>query len=228
MIKKELWQLLENGIAADILEAEQAFFLFKSIGNYASAINTSKKNYRSFFSTIQRHAQNSFILATARIFDPPSKKFPTRCLLGLVAKLEQHSRDLPQIIERDQMKENMMHAGMPHESCLLLDSDAPDCDVTMAIVKYARDRINSVEIQAALTEVKNVRDKRIAHNEAVNELSGPTWEAIQSMLSLAQDIVGIVGIGYLSVCYKINGKYILTEDAMIPSRACIRLLKEVT
>lgn len=80
----------------------------------------------------------------------------------------------------------------------------------------------------ALDSVKNIRDKRIAHDEnvAVERLPRVTWLELNKLLDYAKSFIGAIGWGYLSTAYVYNdGSYALSCDAQRTSSAMRRLLK---
>jgi hypothetical protein len=81
-------------------------------------------------------------------------------------------------------------------------------------------------MQYALIEMKNVRDKAIAHSEAIHasRLKLPTYAKIDQLVDMAKKFVVVVGNGYLGINYEPDGKYLYTSDAKRASRSLRRLL----
>jgi hypothetical protein len=69
------------------------------------------------------------------------------------------------------------------------------------------------------------RNKVIAHNEAVDpaKRQRPTWGGTVSLVNYAKNLVSVIGCGFLSIYFEINGQFILTEDARRNARALKRL-----
>lgn len=106
-------------------------------------------------------------------------------------------------------------------------NEAADGEVTRAMVGFLRGLMKQPEVDAAVERVKNVRDKRIAHNEAPHEVKGPTWKAVLDLLRLAHEIVGLVGWTYLRRAYVASGDYRLSFEARRPAQAVLRLLRRL-
>ena len=82
--KKQLQDLVTHGLIADIFKMERSYMLLKNIGTNAHVINApSAGNFGELFGSIQVALQTDIILAVTRLYDPPDKKYPTRCIRRL-------------------------------------------------------------------------------------------------------------------------------------------------
>lgn len=224
--KDDLAQLLRGGVVNDIFRAERAYALLECIGNNAEAINTSTKKFGELFGTIQGMAQGEAILSVARLYDPPSKQYQTRCLRALLDSLEEEAEGLPPIDEKASLSQELIRVGIAAADVERF-MESSDSEVTRAMVSHYRARLSTPAVKRSVELLKNVRDKRIAHNEEVQSLDGPTWNAVLELLAAAQEIVGIVGLAYLRTSYVHEGKYTLSSDAQRPARAMLRLLEQL-
>lgn len=222
--KEELDELVKAGAVTDIFKAERAYAVLKSIGENADAINVSERNFGELFGVLQGHAQTEALIAVARLYDRPSKHYPTRCLRALLDELDAKAEALPPIIEKPNLAKELARQGMTADKVALVNS-APDADVTRAMMTFLRGRLDDPEVVEAIERVKDVRDKRIAHNEAAHAIEGPTWKAVLRLLALAQEVVGLVGWAYLSTVYIHEGRYFLSSDAQRSGSAMRRLLE---
>lgn len=222
--KEELDELVKAGAVTDIFKAERAYAVLKTIGENAGAINASERNFGEVFGVLQGHAQTEALIAVARLYDRPSKRYPTRCLHALLDELEAKADDLPPIIEKYNLAKELARQGMSVDKVALVNS-APDADVTRAMIAFLRMRLDEADVVEAIERVRNVRDKRIAHNEAAHEVAGPTWNAALLLLARAKEIVGVVGWAYLSTVYVHEGRYSLSSDAQRSGSAMRRVLE---
>ena len=76
--KETLKSYVVEGIVADLFAAEQTYALLKQIGQNANVINQA--NFGAFFGPLQWILSNDFFLSVARLFEKPSKKYPTRSI----------------------------------------------------------------------------------------------------------------------------------------------------
>jgi hypothetical protein len=106
-------------------------------------------------------------------------------------------------------------------------------EFTLKIAKHFSDNLppkditsDINEMQDALNMLKNVRDKAIAHSEAIEilGLKPPSYIKIDRLVDQAKMFVIIVGSGYLGLNYELDGRYLHSSDAKRASRSLRRLL----
>jgi hypothetical protein len=219
----DIEDVVKKGIAQDIFKMEQAFELLKKIGERATDINNQGHGrYSKLFGIFQNALKTESILAAARVYDTPSTTYPTRCLKGVLQYLVNNNDDLPSIREPYQLKLSLQLIGAPTALMEIIDNEpkkfAPEFAAHVSSLLDSPLRVD------ALDKLKTVRDKAFAHNEQVSQISGPTWESLQDLISIAKNVVGVMGWGYFSTAYVINGQYILTDDARRPTYALDELL----
>jgi len=78
MNAKETVKSYMDGIVADLFAAEQAYALLKQIGQNANAINQA--NFGALFGPLQSVLSNACFLSVAKLFEKPSKNYPTRSI----------------------------------------------------------------------------------------------------------------------------------------------------
>ena len=82
--KETLKSYVVEGIVADLFAAEQTYALLKQIGQNANVINQA--NFGAFFGPLQWILSNDFFLSVARLFEKPSKKYPTRSIPSVLPR----------------------------------------------------------------------------------------------------------------------------------------------
>ena len=220
---EKLEDILEKGIVADIFRMERAYLLLKEIGKNVDVLNAPETgNFGMFFGVTQQALRTEAALAAARIYDKPSQKYPTRCLRAALQLLEDHGKGLPEITERW------------HTKCALREF----CDDAGVVESVDRGKdeflrkftpmfsaiLDDPDVRAKIKQLKNLRDKQIAHNEAAQK-GGPTWKALTELIDYAKGFVGVVGWAFYNTVYVHDGKYMLTDDAQRPS-LCLRRLAD--
>jgi hypothetical protein len=222
--REELEDIISNGIVLDIFEAEQALALENLIGINAAAINEQK--FGSLFGSLQVILAKCFILAVNRLYEKPNPRYQIRSIPEALKVLEKYAKEFD-------IKRKSIFIGKLEE----LGYDArqlknmSDVDLTLKIVKYFSENLPQSLIfeagtQKALNALKTIRDKAIAHREAI-EVSGlkiPSYAKIDQLIDLAIKFVIIVGDGYLGVNYEVDGRYFHTSGAKRASRSLRRLL----
>ena len=92
MNAKETVKSYMDGIVADLFAAEQAYALLKQIGQNANAINQA--NFGALFGPLQSVLSNACFLSVAKLFEKPSKNYPTRSIRSVLELLERSSNEL--------------------------------------------------------------------------------------------------------------------------------------
>jgi len=223
---EELKDLITNGIVLDIFEAEQALALEEFIGKNAEAINEHR--FGSFFGSLQIILAKCFILAVTRLYEQPNPRYRIRSIPEALNLLQKFANELP-IKRKPLVLDKLVDFGYDMKQVQVM----PDKEITLRIVKYFSDNLqpktiisNINEIHDALDALKKVRDKALAHREAI-EVSGlrlPSYAKIDKLVDLAKKFVVVVGNGYLGRNYEVNGRYLHTSDAKRASRSLKRLL----
>jgi len=220
--REDLEAVVRDGLVADIFRAERAIALLQVSGTRASEINGGKGNFGELFGAFQGALTTEAILAIARLHDQPSKRFPTRCLKGVLELLSAQHKELPTIKEPYQLELSLRTMDAPPELLAILQ-ERP-AGFAPAFAEFAVSVLEAPERTKALADLKAVRDKSLAHNEHVAALEGPTWNALIDLVEVAKWVVGALGWAYFSTAYHVNGEYLLSNDAKRPSLALGRLL----
>ncbi len=224
--RDQLEDLIKKGLVSDIFEMERSYSLLKTIGTNASNINApGAGNFGNLFGALQIALQTDAILAAARLYDLPSKKYPTRCIRGLLDFIEKECNSLPPIKEKYNLEKELNRIGMDPKTISLVTTD--ESAFALGLVKHFRVILDSSQVISTITKLKNLRDKAVAHNEQAAQIQGPTWQGLNKLIQHAKDLVGVLGWAYLNTVYVHDGEYILTSDAQRPSIAMGRLLKKI-
>ncbi|WP_237133822.1 hypothetical protein [Pseudohongiella sp. O18] len=217
---------VKNGLIGDIFRFERALALKRKIASHSELINdTSNGNYGLAFRTIDSSLSTEAILAASRINDNPSKKYPTRCLRGLLSYLEKYHEELPDIREEFQLL-HALSAREGTETLLHCVKHSPN-EFSGELRRYVIVELESTPLLEYGIELRNFRDKALAHNENAENVNSPFWSSIKEIVELAKFVVGVLGWSYLSTAYSVSGEYILTSDALRPSLCIDRLIGDL-
>ena len=219
---EELDDLVRNGLVSDIFRMERAYRLLFGIGEQSATLNGG--NFGELFGAVQNALELEAVLATARLYDKPNRRYPTRCLRQVLDFLEQRATELPQVVEAY----NTKHALelITTDADVLASVDAGTTDFVAKLVPLYRGILDSQDVTEKVEKLKAIRDKRMAHNEAATP-AGPTWASLETLILHAQHLVGVIGWAFFSRVYVHNGRYFLSDDAERPSRAIVRLARRL-
>jgi len=184
---------MSNGLLNDILNAEILLESVKAIGKRAEELNRTR--FGMLFGGFQRAFQQAFVLSISRIFDRASAKHKTVSIEALIRQLKRGARGL-RIRNRRLVAHILTCMGHGDELAGVKD----DVEFTNRVASIIENELKGR--QPIIRKVKELRNKRIAHNELVDPeaLKAPTWEEAESLLEFARNFETIVGQGYLLTC----------------------------
>lgn len=217
---------VKKGLLGDIFRFERALALKRKIGSHSEAINDSSNgNYGLAFRAISSALSTEAVLAASRINDNPSKKYPTRCLRGLLSYLEKYHEELPDIREEFQLLHTLSARGNT-DSLIQCVKHSPN-EFSGELKRYVSFELETTPLLEYGLELRTFRDKALAHNENTENVNSPFWSSIEEIVELAKFVVGVLGWSYFSTAYSVNGEYILTNDALRPSVCMERLVRDL-
>ncbi len=223
-----LKDIVSNGIALDVFDAEEVFALDELIEENADSIYEAK--FGAFFGTLQRYLCRQLILSVARIFES-NNRYQLRSIPAALKIMRENSEEL-EIPERPTLVRELVVLGyIEHELNAL-----PNQCLTELVVKHFEDAIpkavaeSEINLETALHALKTVRDKNVAHHEAIEweNLPKPTYAQLRELTELAKEFVSVVGLPYLSTVYRCDrGDYLLSSDAGRAFRCLKRMLTKL-
>lgn len=218
---EELEDIIENGLVSDIFRMERAYHVHKAIGLNAETLNAySNGNFGELFGAVQGAMECEAVLAVARVYDKASTRHPTRCIRRALDLMEQEVDQLPEIVEAYNTQLHLRKFGASED--IVKSVSLGKNEFIRHYVPYIRRILDSNNVLTSVQRLKDLRDKRIAHNDSAT-IVGPTWEALNELTQQAQRFVGVVGWAFFSRVYVINESYQLSSDAKRPARALNRL-----
>ena len=206
-----------------IFRAERATARVITSGTRADEINRGPGNYGELFGSFQGALTTEATLAIARIYDLPDRRFPTRCLIGVLDFLAAHQDELPPIRGAYQLELSLKSDEFSEALIRTVQEQLQDfADVWRAYSSF----IAVPETLAQLRLIKRLRDKPLAYNEHVAPFEGPTWNARIDLTNLEKQTIGVLW-AYFNTGYAPNGQHLMTEDVLRPLRALERLINNM-
>ncbi len=226
--RDKLEDIIKKGLVNDIFKMEQSYELMKTIGDNSKQFNGGAlSELKTLFVTIQNSLQTEVILAAAKIYDKPSRKYQTRCLRGALQYLSDNALELPSIKESIQLAKYLRFMKAPEY--LIKDALNQSTNFAQNFSNYiVNNLLKEPKRKVALKKLKTFRNKVIAHNEKVNtkiEIGGPTWRELKDLINISKNVVGVLGWSYFSTAYVIDGRYILSDDTLRPISALKRVFE---
>lgn len=219
--KAILDDLVSEGAALDVYEADQARRLLEELDRFVEPINQSGTG-KHFAANLQGILQRELVLALSRLYEPYSDRHPGRSLRALIRHIRTHAAML-RVGHRESVINLLSVRGEPRAATGVL-SDV-DLSIRLSDLLDAQlprpDATSGRPLDAALALLKTVRDKRIAHRDQVSRsvLLIPGWDHLIELIDEARTIVEMVAGAYVVAGYN------LTSDAKAAARSLRRLLR---
>jgi hypothetical protein len=216
--KQELTRLVSDGISTDIYLAHEAHGIFRTIGERAPSATAS--TYQPMLVALQAYASAEFVLAVTRLLERERGTYELHSVHGVLMFLRDNAQDIP-VRQPQWIQQSMERLGawdrVPHE---------PGPEQTRGVVDVLMSQLPHHANSAALSALKELRDKRIAHPERAKPEGLPTtsWSEALKLLDIPLEALGVCG-AYTSTAYvDDNGKYMMDSDAARAGNATRRLL----
>ena len=207
------------------MDAEEAIKLYEVIRNHKDTL--IKYNFDNLFGALQIILFKNTILAINKIYEKPNyskrnkNQYELRSLPAAIKILKDNCNEL-KIEYREQLEEKLTNWGFDRK-CLISLSDS---ELTNIVAEAISIKLPS---QDEIKDIKNIRDKLVAHHELLDEtkISSIVWPHLEDLLARAKKIVGVIGNHYLGSFYEINdGEYVLSSNASTTSCSLVRLLNK--
>lgn len=214
----KLTDILRQGLELEIFTASESIYLYEIISKNSAVL--TEKHYGDLFGSLQACLARQLILSIVKIYEPPNNRHPIRSL-PTALELIQENRNTLKIHYRDELEHKLLKLGCDQDTL----KNLCEPQLTEKVVQMLKHQCPSKE---ALDALKSQRDKRIAHNEAINEtkLRQVCWGEPEDLLEKAKMMMGILGNHYLGLIYEENGDYHQSYDARKAARSLSRLFNE--
>jgi hypothetical protein len=138
--------------------------------------------------------------------------------------IELSADELPELVEAYNTQEQLKRLGAATDIVKAVSLGKVEfIRLHVPLIRYI---LNSDRIISKAERLKDLRDKRIAHNDSAG-IVGPTWEALNELIQQAQKFVDVACWAFFSTVYITGDSYMLSSDASIPSRALSRLAEHL-
>lgn len=202
----------KEGILYQAFQSERNLIIWKAIADEAEFLNNQKEEIKSLYSFIQSSAFTNFVLHTAKLFDTPDKRYPTRCILSFLELIRTESNSFPKIIETT----GTIRLLQKWQCSIELKQSVESTELSLFPIefyRYFKAKYKSSEVQDKISEIKELRDKVVAHDEKLEKLPSLELETVEYLLKFALEIISIFGMAYGGTIYSDDGESMLTINA---------------
>jgi len=202
----EIQNIIKNGLVKDIAIAERCLKLNRKINRLHA--NTEDKIKKDISLILYDLSYTEMVLSLSRIFDTPSKKYPTRCLKKLHQIADQV--DLTEELNKNKAESilNLQNFGFWPDFIDLLKESSDKQYIIRSTGFFESTEINE-PIAGYISKLKTIRDKLLAHNEDVSLDTLIPYELSENLIEYAKNVVSFYYLTYCGVHLKAGNKYSL-------------------
>jgi hypothetical protein len=235
--RAELFSIIK-GIELRIFQSEIALNLFEEIENNFESI--SANGFGNLFFNLKLIALNDMINCVCGIFDiyDEHSKYPVQSIPHAIHFIELKREEL-EIKDRKLLIEKLTAFEIKQKEIEHLT----DSDLTQTIVEQIRERspkpnyhkkkddirkFFKKELNSALYNLRNLRDKKVAHfeNTTINHADELTIKEALLLIEFAKNFIDLIGNGYLGYDYSRNETHPRKQQAENFSKDLNKLLKK--
>jgi hypothetical protein len=199
----EITNHFEEGVVFGVFQSRMNIIIWKKIAEEVEFLNTQTKEKKQLYAYLQHSATTNFVLHTAKLFDTQNKKYPTRCILSFLELVKEKATLFPSIIETTNTIKLLEEYNAPKELIISVKSNDPTL-FPLNFYTYYKEKYDSDEIKQRITNLKDTRDKKIAHNELLEKQINLELESIESLLSYVIEIISIFRQAYYHSTLRID------------------------
>jgi hypothetical protein len=200
----------KQGVLSQIHDAERNILIWQHIADEKEFLETQLEDVQQLYSFLQLAAQTNFVLSVGKLFDKP-KNYPTQCILYFLTLVEKRADKNLEIVEDSSTKMLLARYNASHFLIKAVNSEDWS-QFPKHFVTYYREKYNSQQVQDDIKQVKLMRDKVVAHNEATESIK-LEFELVQRLLKFATEVVSVFGMPYHSTIWETGKISMITENA---------------
>lgn len=216
--EEELKIEFESGIVKDLFWAQYSYFVYRLIAENSQELNSALKFNEEIQHQLNYHqvtAQQHCVLQLSKVFEKRNKHYPNRCIFRLLDNLRMHALVFePKLNESEDIE--MLRTFILSEK-----RDMPIHN-TKDLLKLMNKALYSRKIESAMKNLRDVRNKFIAHNEKLDSsLEYITfWSDFELLLYFGRLLRNIIGQHLFHTIY--NGSHSI-EDSVVDNHFRIDL-----
>lgn len=192
-------EIFNRGLLIEAFQATRNILIWQHIADEVEFLKSQDNYTKSLYSFIQQSAQTNFILALGKLYDKPNK-YQTLCIIYFLQQIKVDAPTASEIIETTITENLLKEYNLP--SSLIQAINENDKSVFPNLFsQYYLDRYNDTNLQQDIESLKLMRDKVVAHNEAIDSLHFE-FEVADRLLKFVTEIISIFGMAYQSTSWE--------------------------
>lgn len=185
------------GTLEDLHMAEESLFLEETISQYALSIND--KNFGNLFGKLQIMLLNNSLLYIRRLFEE-QKGYPLKSIPAILDYMARN-KDCLKITDRSYLEEQLDQIDDdPEAKENLKTKKTEDSEITNRCASLFKSKLGNLDKNGPIENLKDVADKKIAHNEDVQamDLREFTDEDKNRLLEFSKTFLTVIARAFLN------------------------------
>jgi hypothetical protein len=206
----EIIEIYRRGLVLEAFNATRNILIWQYIANEVTFLETQSKFTKSLYSFTQQSALTNFVLSLGKLYDR-ADKYSTLCITYFLNQLKTETFNASEIIETDQLKRLLREFNSPEYLIEAITANDKS-EFPKLLSEHYLKRYNETTLQSDIDSLKTMRDKAIAHNEAIESLS-LEFTTAERLLKFVTEIIAIFGLAYQSTIWGNNSFSFLRMNA---------------
>lgn len=106
-------EIFNSGLLIEVFQATRNILIWQHIGDEIDFLKSQKHYTKSLYSFVQQSAQTNFILSLGKLYDKPTNKYPTQCILYFMQQIKVDAHNAAEIIEKNITKKLLEEYNFP-------------------------------------------------------------------------------------------------------------------
>jgi hypothetical protein len=207
---EKLKDYYETGLLGPTFQVERNLLIWQHIADEVPFLNTQPKHVQDLYSFMQTSARNNIVLNLGLLFDK-KKKYETKCIESFLELVKANASASVKIVEDTGTIALLRQFNCPPAMEESIRAKSFGLFPTL-YSDYYSSRLRDQSIIADVNEIKAVRDKFIAHNEASFDRTFDLNVA-HRLCAFVSEIFSIYGMAYHATIWQSDTHSMLNESA---------------
>lgn len=203
-------EVFNRGLLIEAFQATRNILIWQHVADESEFLKTQDHYIKSLYSFVQQSAQTNFILSLGKLYDKPNK-YQTLCITFFLQQMKAEALTASEIVETTITESLLKEYNLP-SSIIQAVKENDKSIFPILFSKYYLERYDDINLQRDIESLKLMRDKAVAHNEALDSLQFKL-EVADRLLKFVTEIISIFGMAYQSTAWETEKFSFIERDA---------------
>jgi len=203
--------IIKPALLKDLHIAERSYTLNRQINKSQKEIPTGSKT--EIAKMLFDLSYTEMVLSLCRLYDNPSKRYPTRCIKQLYEFIKKNDFQTELKRSPDIALRELKHLhDFPQMFLLLKKLNGAEFNENLILYLEAIE-LND-PLSASINELKKIRDKFLAHTEDIELNTFIPYKTMEILINHAKEVLSFFSLAYSNVHLTVNGNFYLSHDSL--------------